>query len=407
MSQLPMPYNPLLGPNPQQGGDLFPSVPQAQNPLHRAMSSPWAMMASTALNNVGAMSSGRQPQGNPMQAYQQSVAAQAAQRRADAAEQRSQAEHQRRMDPFFEFEEAKRRGIIDPSMSYAEWLNISKQYKGFDTTAPMKNFAQREILAAEVEAAETPEEKEAAQRRLDTFDNYVRSSSPFGGGGGSQYVRTPDGRLVEVISSDSAIAREAKEKSATTEAQEVAKTDVEYYDQGVKMGRSSWEGYRTAENMRKKSEEWLRRFNSDDPNEQIETGPLIGFMANMFGIGPEELGELKSDTISTALVNLGITNLAPVTEKEFAEVMRMWADISQSPSMNRGSLQAIINKTTRLMRMLQDDALYGAALVEEYGSEQRYNAFLRTNPFVNDLLTDPSSKMKTGDDIVDLDDDEG
>jgi hypothetical protein len=109
-------------------------------------------------------------------------------------------------------------------------------------------------------------------------------------------------------------------------------------------------------------------------------------MLKSFGIGSEDLGDLNAETIRQAMAGLKLANLAPVTEQEFAAVMQMWAEIAKSPSVNRGALKNAKMKTQELMNMIQQDAIYSAGIMEEYGTEAQNRGFLRTNKFVGDLL---------------------
>ncbi|GAF73431.1 unnamed protein product, partial [marine sediment metagenome] len=70
---------------------------------------------------------------------------------------------------------------------------------------------------------------------------------------------------------------------------------------------------------------------------------------------------------------------------------RLWASIGASPEMNLGALKNAKRRTARLMSMINEDAIYNAGLVEEYGSAGQNEAFLRANPFVRGLMTNPET----------------
>ena len=378
------PQQPLLEspmqPQPQQGMRPIQAGMPNQSPFAQAMNSPGMAMAGQAMNNMSALRRGRTPAQTPVQAYQSAVANQSNQRmREDAFSQK--------MNPFFEYETAKERGIIPPDMSYADFTRIG--LRGIDSTSPIKNMQVWDSLPAnQQKEGETDDEYE--ERRAGAFDNMVRAGIQYKtGGGGVGYTNAIGGRGGPLVGSEGATGRNAREAGAITGAQEETKTNAGQVREGLTGASTARVAYQTAENMMDVTDQWLERFDSNDPP---DTGMVPALMAKVFGIGPEELGDLNAETINTALLNLGIANLAPVTEQEFASVMQIWADIAKSPEMNKGALKNAKRRTERLMGLIRDDAIYNAGLVEEYGTEGQRGAFTRSNPFIKRLMEEPEGE---------------
>ena len=78
----------------------------------------------------------------------------------------------------------------------------------------------------------------------------------------------------------------------------------------------------------------------------LDTGPLQGLYTR-FGWGDVKQGELRADAIYTTLLNLQITRLTPVTEKELALVAQLWADPSAINDQNIGALRSATKRINR------------------------------------------------------------
>jgi hypothetical protein len=388
------PANPYPLQGQQQGGPFQQQGPM--NPMQRFASSPWMNMAAAGANNMNNMAMGR-PTQNPIAAYQQAVAAQSvANQNKRQHEQAMQVgaqnlkkgelgieQAEQNLDPFYKYNEAKKQKLIPDTMSYAEFLKIGG--RTIDTTSPIKNMERRGQLQSAVTNATTPEEREAAEAELKVFDNYVRAPQMYAAGGGQQERVGAGGESDVLVGAGTATGREANLAGSKTTAQEQAKTREEQVRGGLTGARQSREAYKIAEDMLTVTDEYLSKFDGKG-DDDIDTGFVNGMMLNIFGIGSEELGSMNADSIATVLQNLQITNLAPVTEKEIALVMQMWADISKSESVNKGTLTRAKKRTERLMDMIKEDAIYDAGIVQEYGSPEQYKALLRSNPFANELM---------------------
>jgi hypothetical protein len=91
---------------------------------------------------------------------------------------------------------------------------------------------------------------------------------------------------------------------------------------------------------------------------KLDTGLIQGALAKFLGVGTEQMGEMNANQVYTTLMNLGITKLTPVTEKELAMVARLWADPSSYSSMNKGALTATLNRLNRFAADLDTQVSY-------------------------------------------------
>lgn len=361
-------------PTPPMSEPIAPQTPNAP----RGLSSPHTMAGmGAAINNIMRMRRGGMPTQNPIAAYQESVLREKNQRIREAADKRAQEQHDRQQNPFWAYEEAKKRGHIPPETTYEQWVQIAR--KGFDSTAHIKNHERWKELNPQ-KPGESDEEY--ARKSAEAFADIVEKSNVIDAGGGGKIVFNPLKGIYEVVTPTEATQRNANEAGAVETATQQAKTREEQVREGINTSRGARLAYQSAEQMLNTTQEWLDRFESD---EEIDTGFITGMLAR-FGIGEENIAELNADAIYAALQNLQITNLAPVTEQEFAAVMQMWADYSKSPTMIKGSLQSALRRTENLMEMIRSDAIYGAGLVETYGTPAQYDALLRSNPFVGGLM---------------------
>ena len=81
-----------------------------------------------------------------------------------------------------------------------------------------------------------------------------------------------------------------------------------------------------------------------------EDNPLIGMVTQMFD---SSAAYLATEAIAAALQNLQIVNLAPVTEKEFAEIKKMFADIAAGRPANVGRMKSAIGRIERALKVAQ------------------------------------------------------
>ena len=94
---------------------------------------------------------------------------------------------------------------------------------------------------------------------------------------------------------------------------------------------------------------------------------------------------MSADQVEQVLQNLQIVNLAPVTEKEMATVMMLWADIAKQETPNKGLLKRTIERSRKVMEMAKRDAAIAAGRVQTYGGDAQFNNVLRSNPFLQSI----------------------
>lgn len=200
------------------------------------------------------------------------------------------------------------------------------------------------------------------------------------GGGGIGY-QGADGQMRVLVQPETATGRDANRTGAMTTAEGTAKTGTEQVDTGIAQTWAASEAYAMGESMANTAEEYLAMLDSG----QLDTGPLNGMLYNWFGVGTEELAVMNADQIDQVLKNLQIVNLAPVTEKEMANVMKLWADVAKQETPNRGLLKRTIEKSKRVMEMAKRDAAVAAGRVQTYGGDAQFNNVVRSNPFLQTI----------------------
>lgn len=200
------------------------------------------------------------------------------------------------------------------------------------------------------------------------------------GGGGVGY-RGPDGQTVVLVAPETATGRNVTEAGAVEGAKGDAKTNTSQLDTGIAESYAAADAYSMAESMGNTAQEYLTMLD----NGEVDTGPINAMLYNWFGMGTEELASMGADEIEVALQNLQIVNLAPVTEKELAMVMRLWASIGKQERPNRGLLERTIRKTQSVMRMAKRDAEAAAGRVKTYGGDEQFNKLMGSNPFLQGI----------------------
>ena len=133
---------------------------------------------------------------------------------------------------------------------------------------------------------------------------------------------------------------------------------------------------------------------------ELDTGLIQGAMAKFLGVGTEQMGEMSANQVYTTLMNLGITKLTPVTEKELALVAQMWADPSSYSDVNKGALTATLNRINRFAEDLDTQVGYSIEDLRASGSntladqlEGRWSA--HTNRSTTDVVSGGPSSGET------------
>jgi hypothetical protein len=358
--------------------------------LNSFLNSPGLAMANQAVNNISALRRNQVPQMTPTQAYQRSLMANEELLLRKDQERRAK-EQQAQMARYRDLQMQGMQRKLDPMADFdsvVERLGLSGKpieeqvaaYKDFmKSTAAASNRISKTFIGDNgnmwtIDATGNPTDTGVA----------VAEGKMFDLPGGGKAWRGPDGNVTTIVTPQEAITGSAQLAAATTSAEEGEKTKADQVRTGLTGAQDARLAYQSAQAMLDITNEYLDRFAPGV--ESVDTGFVPAMMLRMFGIGDEALGQMNADTISAALQNLGITNLAPVTEQEFASVMQMWGDIAKDESVNRGALESARQRTERLMERLKADAIYNAGLVEEYGSEAQYGSFLRANPFVGQMM---------------------
>ena len=82
-------------------------------------------------------------------------------------------------------------------------------------------------------------------------------------------------------------------------------------------------------------------------NGAVDSGPFQGLLVKL-GLGDRAMGELNAQAIYQALMNLQITRLTPVTEKELELISQLWASAGQNPEQAMGALSAALGRLVNL-----------------------------------------------------------
>jgi hypothetical protein len=378
--QQPMAQQPMA---PQQG-------PEWQQKLNQFMGSPGFAMAMAAGHNLANSRAGSvNPRVDPVQAYQQTIQRQAlikqSEREAklrEAQEERLRGQEarmirteEREMNPAWEYEALQESGLISPDMTFEEYETKFGRRAADDPSA-VREWRYYSSL---------PEAEKAAYLQMKRASQLV----PFGGG--TQGVVGPGNVAAPLSGGPTAEgfgAREGVVAAGREAGTQAAQTDAEQVNAGLQGAWAANTGYGDAQVMLDESQRFLDMLDSG----KVDTGVIPAALYNIFGIGTEELAAMDNEGIMQTLRNLGITNLAPVTEREFAAVAKLWATISKEEKPNKGSIKQAMRRTERLMSRMENDVLKEAQRVRQYGGEAAYADMLATNPLLQRVL----AKQKQG-----------
>lgn len=352
----------LVPPAQPGAAPQLPAPPaQPQRPMTIAQSmanSPGWAMASQGISNIGALSRGQQPGVSPMQAYQAHVA---------AKQKRAMDEFQSRPTSYQEWQLARQDGYKG---SYADYLQTSAT-------------GQRPSSVREWEYLQglTPEQQEQFLRnkrrdQIVKIGNVPGTVDPVTGEWTSVTGESFD-TISERIRKES-----AQQAGAETGAQEESKFAWERIGNATDRIDANREAYSIAQQVKTLSENWKQQI----ADNKVDTGPINAFLLNTFGIGRAEMAELGADAIEQALNNLQIVNLAPVTEKEFGEIMKLWADLAVQETPNIGRLNSAIRRTENLMRRIEREARLRTDEIRSY-NEAEADRILQYDPWLRGIVT--------------------
>lgn len=116
-----------------------------------------------------------------------------------------------------------------------------------------------------------------------------------------------------------------------------------------------------------------------------DTGLVSGFLKELGLMGNETDGKLMGDQVEQALINLGIVNLAPVTDKEMAEIKKLFIDLKSPTDVNIGKLKSALNRIYRKLDAADFKAQQSRDYILEHGDD-------RDKAYVNKFFPAPVSR---------------
>ena len=377
-----------------------PPMASPQTGLDRAMASPYAAMAMQGLQNLAGYRTGQMPQTDPFTAYQTAVARNAElaiRRRQDARTQaqdtRAQEKWERDQRPTADFDAFVASRPELAGKPYEDQLEAWQEFNRAGTSG-VSNRIARSFIGENgnmwvVRADGTTEDTgvKGSPGRFEVVDvggvSYVKETLP----GGEEKMTQIDDFMQQ--RRNKALAAEA---GAEEGGKQGAQTDADQTNKGLEDSWGAYTAYQDAQSIIDNSKEFLAMLESG----QVDTGPINSFLLNWLGIGSEELAALNNEGIMQTLRNLGITNLAPVTEREFAEVAKLWASIGMQEKPNIGSVKQAIKRTERLQERIRRDAATAGGRVRTYGGDAAFNDLRISNPLIAEIFADQNGASGGG-----------
>jgi hypothetical protein len=346
--------------------------PQGDFYAERGLINPQAARFGSMMNNIYAISQGAMPGINPAMAYAQAVAQNAA-----AVRERRQS------DPFYEFEEGRRRGYIPEDMTLADYRQSKYRAPsaGLGSTAPIKNFERWRQLNPDA----TPEE----QRQV--FERMVRADSVVGIGGGGQVARGGlTGSTELLVDPEDATQRDAYLAGQKVASQEWAKIDSSFGQEYSGAVQGMAQVINTTQDL----------IDMIEQNPNMDTGMFEG----LFSPRTDELVS-RLDTLSTLMTvpALAEAKLQPVTEQEFESIKSTFASARNDPEANLASLRAQLEwMIPRLLNLRQANQFY-----QENGRSLRgYSGSQDLDSLIEETLTRASGRGRPnaeGQEVFNLD----
>ena len=103
----------------------------------------------------------------------------------------------------------------------------------------------------------------------------------------------------------------------------------------------------------------------------VDTGPVVGFLAETFGLGTAELAELQQMSLEEAMEALQAFK-GPTTDFEFGKAeLKSFAQIFKGEDMNIGTLRSARNSLEKLRRRNMLSGQSHLDSVREYGSKEQ------------------------------------
>ena len=275
------------------------------------------------------------------------------------------------LNPFHAFESfVKMRGLENEP-----YENQLAEYKEFFRASMKSTDAPSSVREFEYFEGLNPEQQAIFLRNK-------RAGSMFNLPGGGIASLGPDGSITPLVSTEDAIAGAADKEAATTNAAASANYNWENVQAANESLYSAEAAYDIAQSMYDTSEQYLKMLDSDDPNTQLDTGPVDAFLFNLFGVGTEQLAQMDAEAIEQTMNNLQITNLAPVTERELIAVGKLWASIARQETPNRGTLKRAMEKSQSAMRKLERDVKNNGSRLKTFSSQEELDRVINSSDFL-------------------------
>lgn len=319
----------LYQPQPMQQPMQQPAPQPMAGPVTPVMNPNYAMM-DQAMMNLGNLRQGKPATQSPTQAYTQQVAFNTQLRLQQEQEKRAK-ELMRMRDPYYEYEEGKRRGILPEEMTWAEFQQA--RYKHGSGTSVMQNFAEWKRLNPK-KPDETDEEY--AERARSAFNTLARAPSVGSGPGASRYVYDPvSGQYQYLESPERGTQLEETLAGATKGAEKWATLNADWDVAQATAGPQLQQSIGLVREM----------IDLIDSNPDMPTGLLQGRITPMTN---EVVSFLETNAMLLAIPRLQEAKLNPVTELELKKIQDTFANALKDPRANRASLVASLRDMIRI-----------------------------------------------------------
>jgi hypothetical protein len=106
---------------------------------------------------------------------------------------------------------------------------------------------------------------------------------------------------------------------------------------------------------------------------EVDTGPVVGFLAETFGMGSQDLAALQQMSLEEAMEALQAFK-GPTTDFEFGKAeLKSFAQIFKGEDLNIGTLKSARNSLEKIRKRNMLSGQSHLESVKQYGSEDQYN----------------------------------
>jgi hypothetical protein len=106
---------------------------------------------------------------------------------------------------------------------------------------------------------------------------------------------------------------------------------------------------------------------------EVDTGPVVGFLAETFGMGSQDLAALQQMSLEEAMEALQAFK-GPTTDFEFGKAeLKSFAQIFKGEDLNIGTLKSARNSLEKIRKRNMLSGQSHLEAVKQYGSEDQYN----------------------------------